>query len=128
MLFFTGSPVAQWWSIRLLTGGLQVRVLPAEQKPKRDEIVRAFFMSCLLYILHSESADRFYTGTSPDLERRLKFHNGLGRGFTARYRPWKIVFTKEYPSRQHALAAEKKVKGWKSKLMIRRLIAGEPLL
>ena len=32
------SAVAQWWSIRLLTEGLQVRVLPAEQEKSRHNV------------------------------------------------------------------------------------------
>ncbi len=43
------SAVAQWWSIRLLTGGLQVRVLPAEplcicckfDPPEADDVLNA---------------------------------------------------------------------------------------
>jgi len=79
-------------------------------------------MPWYLYILQSELNEMFYVGISPNLEQRLEFHNHLGQGFTARYRPWKLVFTKEYPTRQQAQAAEKKIKARKSKEYIKRII------
>ncbi len=78
-----------------------------------------------LYILHSESADRYYVGISSDPERRLYFHNSVEKGFTSRYRPWSKVFVKEYPSKADAQMAESTVKSWKSRKMIERLIAGK---
>jgi hypothetical protein len=39
-LFELYSAIAQWWSIRLLTEGLQVRVLLAE--PQNPEEIRGF--------------------------------------------------------------------------------------
>ncbi|MBK7378663.1 MAG: GIY-YIG nuclease family protein [Ignavibacteriales bacterium] len=42
-----------------------------------------------------------------------------------RYRPWKIVFTKMCPSKKEALAAEKKIKSWKSSKMISKVACGE---
>lgn len=82
-------------------------------------------MGYYLYILKSQSADKFYSGSSDRPERRLYFHNMIEKEFTARYRPWELVFTKEYPTKKDAQAAERKVKSWKSKIMIKKLIAGE---
>ncbi|MBU2636066.1 MAG: GIY-YIG nuclease family protein [Bacteroidetes bacterium] len=48
----------------------------------------------------------------------MHFHNIFETGFTARYRPWKIIFKKECASRKEALELEKKIKKWKSKIMI----------
>ncbi|NTW52920.1 MAG: GIY-YIG nuclease family protein [Chlorobiaceae bacterium] len=76
-------------------------------------------------MLHSESADRYYIGISSDPERRRHFHNTIEKGFTSRYRPWSLVYVKEYSSKTDAHAAESKVKNWKSRKMIERLIAGE---
>jgi len=78
-----------------------------------------------LYILKSESAARHYVGISSDPERRLYFHNAIEKGFTSRYRPWSLVYVKEYPSKAVAQFAEKRIKSWKSRKMIERLIAGE---
>ena len=78
-----------------------------------------------LYILSSQSADKYYIGSSKDPIRRLHYHNTIEKGFTSRYRPWRIVFVLKFPSKEAAQAAERKVKSWKSREMIDRLIRGE---
>ena len=82
-------------------------------------------MSCFLYILKSKTNDIYYTGQSENPPKRLSFHNSIEKGFTARYRPWRIVFQQEFPDRKKAKAAERKVKSWKSKKMIQKLIDRE---
>lgn len=62
---------------------------------------------------------------SENPERRLEYHNTIEKGFTSRYRPWELVFTKEYLDKISAKAAEDKIKKWKSKKMITLLIEGE---
>jgi putative endonuclease len=79
-------------------------------------------MPWFLYILQSELNEMYYVGISPNIVHRLEFHNHLGHGFTSRYRPWKLVYTKEYPTRQLAQAAEKQIKARKSKEYIKRII------
>jgi len=123
---------------------MQVRILFAE--PKKAEVLgsaSAFFVfvlpnhnsmmpmsaeeaaePCYLYILHSVCGDRYYTGISSDPERRLVFHNSRERGFTSRYRPWKLVFMRQYASRSSARKAEITVKSWKSRVMIENFISG----
>ena len=45
-----------------------------------------------VYVLWSPSARRFYIGVTEDVNHRLGQHNqGLSR-WTARYRPWSLVF------------------------------------
>ena len=82
-------------------------------------------MNYYLYILKSKITDKYYTGISQDPHRRLEFHNTKEKGFTSRYRPWEIVLVKEYDSKAEAMETEKKIKSWKSKLMIERIISGE---
>jgi predicted GIY-YIG superfamily endonuclease len=82
-------------------------------------------MIYFLYILHSLSAGKYYVGISSDPERRLSYHNTIEKGFTSRYRPWEIVYMKEFPDKKNAQLAECKVKSWKSSLMIRKLLNGE---
>jgi putative endonuclease len=78
-----------------------------------------------LYILQSKSCGKYYVGISQNPEIRVQYHNTIEKGFTSRYRPWKIVFTQEYETKETALAKERKVKRWKSKAMIENLIKGE---
>ena len=94
--------------------------------PKRryGAMARENTETCALYILESVSAERYYVGVSSDPSRRLAFHNSREKGFTARYRPWKIVFMKRYPCRSEALAVERRIKSWKSRSMIARVVSG----
>ena len=78
-----------------------------------------------MYILHSEDVDRYYVGQSENPERRLEFHNTIEKGFTSRYRPWKLVFKKEYATRQEARKVEMFIKGWKSKGKLHKLVRRE---
>ena len=82
-------------------------------------------VSCLLYILRSETVGRYYIGISNNPERRLEFHNTREKGFTSRYRPWKLMYTQRFPSRQEAQQAERRIKQWKSRTMIEKVISGE---
>ena len=44
-----------------------------------------------VYILYSESSDRYYVGQTNDVERRLEEHNhGLKSNYTSKYRPWML--------------------------------------
>jgi putative endonuclease len=78
-----------------------------------------------VYILHSAEHDRYYVGYSDDPLRRLEFHNTVEKGFTSRYRPWALVYTREYATKTEALKAEAHIKRWKSKIVIKRLVSGE---
>ncbi|NTU68426.1 MAG: GIY-YIG nuclease family protein [Chlorobiaceae bacterium] len=80
---------------------------------------------CFLYILESLKVCRYYIGISSNPHRRLEYHNTVERGFTSRYRPWRLLYVKEYPSKAEAHAAEAKVKGWKSRKMIEQLLRRE---
>ena len=81
-------------------------------------------MGYYFYILRSELKEIYYYGSSDDPDRRLGYHNGEQKGFTQRYRPWKIVFRHKFRTRAEAETAERLVKGWKSKKMTRLLIDG----
>ena len=81
-------------------------------------------MSCWLYILESEANGRFYVGISANPERRLKYHNTTETGFTARYRPWRLVFAQRFDSESEARAAERKIKDWKSRKMTHLVVEG----
>lgn len=82
-------------------------------------------MGYSLYILKSESSDKYYVGSSANPRLRLAYHNSFEKGFTSRYRPWKIVFTKEFLSKNEANNTERKIKKWKSRKMIERILNGE---
>ena len=82
-------------------------------------------MPHFVYILKSLSAAKYYVGSSENPNRRSEFHNTIEKGFTSRYRPWEIVFTQEFSSKSEVLRVEKKIKNWKSRKMIEKLVGGE---
>jgi putative endonuclease len=73
-------------------------------------IVQDLFMLYTVYILYSEKSNKHYTGFTSDLKARLLSHNELGKEWTASYRPWKIIYTKEFLTKQEATAHEKWLK------------------
>ena len=88
-------------------------------------LVGIFFMGYSVYILASQKAKKYYIGQSADALRRLEYHNTIEKGYTIRYRPWKIVYNRECTTRQEAREIERKIKKWKSRIMIEKLIRGE---
>jgi putative endonuclease len=52
----------------------------------------------------------------------------MEKGFTSRYRPWKLVYTRECNSKKEAMDLEREIKQWKSKQKIARLAAGKIVL
>lgn len=80
-------------------------------------------MSYYLYILKSEVKETYYIGISNNPETRTLHHNSENKGYTQRYRPWKLVYTSVFESKDEAQKAERIVKKWKSKKMVSLLIA-----
>ena len=82
-----------------------------------------------IYILFSETADKYYVGHTDDVERRLNEHNHSERlTFTSKYRPWKLRAVFECSSvRNEALNMERFIKKQKSRKLIQRMIDGEKL-
>jgi putative endonuclease len=67
-------------------------------------------MTYTVYVLYSEKYSKHYTGFTSDLEKRVLSHNDLGSGWTAKFRPWKLIYTKEFKSKQEAMKYEKWLK------------------
>ena len=79
----------------------------------------------ITYILYSEILDKYYIGhTEQSMEERLRRHLSDHKGFSAKAKDWRIVFTKEFSEKTEAAAFERQIKSWKSRRRIARLIAG----
>ena len=76
-----------------------------------------------VYILYSQSIDRFYVGFTNDLERRICEHNRKKGKFTDAGIPWAIVRTEAFETKKEAMDREKYIKSKKSKTFIVELIA-----
>ena len=73
-----------------------------------------------VYVLHSVEHNKIYIGYTGDLEARLKSHNELGaKGWTIKYRPWKLIYKEGYCSKAEAMKREKELKSSRGRNFIR---------
>ena len=74
------------------------------------------------YILFSKSKNKYYIGSTSNLEERLNKHNSNHKGFTGGIGDWKIIYSEKFENYNLALKREKQIKKWKSRVMIEKLI------
>ena len=60
-------------------------------------------MNFTVYILFSESKNRYYIGYTSDIEERLKRHNQKSKGFTGNVNDWQLVYIEKYTSKEEAV-------------------------
>ena len=78
-----------------------------------------------VYILYSESFDKIYVGYTSNLEERLKSHNELStKGWTIKFRPWRIIHTEIFETKAAAMKREQELKSARGRVWIRNLIKG----
>jgi len=80
-----------------------------------------------VYILKSQSSERFYIGSAADAEVRLAEHQ---RGQTQSTRgrgPWILVYREEFDTVVEARRRERQLKSWKSHRSIQELIDSSTL-
>ena len=76
-----------------------------------------------VYILYSASSKRTYVGYTNNLQRRLVEHNHTEQsGFTLRYRPWTLLHTEEFATKQEAMLKEKFLKTGTGRKLIKEVI------
>lgn len=59
-----------------------------------------------VYILKSKKIEKFYTGVTSDLKRRMKEHNSGNSDFTAWSGPYELVWYGAFSSKEKAYAFE----------------------
>ena len=64
------------------------------------------------YVYIVECCDEtYYTGYTPNIEKRIKLHNaGRGAKYTRDRRPVKLIWCKEYKQFKNAFSEEKRIK------------------
>ncbi len=68
-----------------------------------------------MYILKCSDGS-YYTGSTINLERRLREHqNGKGANYTKKHLPVELVYFEEYARIDEAFYREKQVQGWSRK-------------
>jgi len=76
-----------------------------------------------VYVLYSESFKKIYIGYTSDLEERLKSHNEIGvKGWTIRYRPWKVIHTELFENKVAAMQREQQLKTARGRAWIWQLV------
>ena len=69
-----------------------------------------------VYILYSIAGGKTYVGYTNNVNRRLREHNLTETtGFTRRYRPWTLIKTEFYTTKQQAMRREKFLKTGKGR-------------
>ena len=72
-----------------------------------------------VYVLYSPKHHKIYIGFTSDLENRMDSHNIYSKkGYTAKFRPWEIVFTEDYEVKKEATNREKQLKTAKGREFI----------
>jgi len=73
------------------------------------------------YILKSLKNNKYYIGSTSNLNERLSYHN-LGKvKSTKLHRPWAIYYFEEIKNERDAILREREIKSWKSRAMIEKL-------
>ena len=78
-----------------------------------------------VYIIRSESTDKYYVGFTSDIEDRLKHHNSGATKSTKGRGLWKVVYREEYVNKQDAWLRERQIKKYKGGNAFKKLIFGE---
>ncbi len=77
----------------------------------------------IVYILFSKKLNKFYVGSSTDIDRRLTEHNSGKSKFTSRGIPWLLMYTEAFPTIIEAKKRELQIKKRKSRIYIQELIS-----
>lgn len=75
-----------------------------------------------LYIIKSYKKNRYYIGSSSDPAKRLAEHNNGYTKSTKPYRPWEIIYTESFRTKQEACKKEWYLKHPPGYLEKRRII------
>ncbi|MBI2263314.1 GIY-YIG nuclease family protein [Candidatus Berkelbacteria bacterium] len=79
-------------------------------------------MKAYLYIIQSLKNGTYYVGSTLNYEERFKQHNWGQVKSTRNKRPYKLVFYQEFPDIDMARKAERRIKKWKRKDFIEKII------
>ena len=77
-----------------------------------------------VYIIYSDKINRFYTGTTDDLDKRIEQHNSAfyPNSFTTKGAPWVLKVDFSFENNETAYFAERFIKRMKSKKFIEKII------
>jgi putative endonuclease len=75
-----------------------------------------------IYILKSIKNNRYYIGSTNDIERRIKEHNDGKSNYTKLTKPFELVLKQEFETLNEARMMELHLKKLKSRIIIEKII------
>jgi len=76
-----------------------------------------------VYVLYSENYSKIYVGYTSNMEQRLLSHNILEtKGYTLKYRPWKVIYSEVFSEKPEVMKREKQLKSAKGREFIWNLV------
>jgi len=80
-----------------------------------------------VYVIYSPAFDKIYIGYTSNLEARIKSHNELAtKGWTIKFRPWKLVYEETLTTKSDAIKRESELKSAAGRRFIREQILPKP--
>lgn len=73
-------------------------------------------MPYYVYVLYSETFEKYYYGHTGNLAERLRHYNLGDVNSSSRYKPWKIFAYKGFNSRKESFSFETKLKNCKRRV------------
>jgi putative endonuclease len=68
------------------------------------------------YILYSEKLDKYYIGSTSNVEGRILRHNSSNHGFTSTGKPWIFKYSESFAEKTDALKRESNLKAGKPEI------------
>jgi putative endonuclease len=76
-----------------------------------------------VYVLYSIEYKKIYIGFTSDLSKRLSSHNHpLNKDYTAKFKPWILIYSESFSSKDLALIREKQLKTAKGRTFIKKFL------
>ena len=76
----------------------------------------------IVYILKSKDVNRYYTGYTSSLAKRLKSHNAGKVRSTKAYRPWEVSYAENFINKTLARKRELEIKSYKGGKTFKKLL------
>ncbi len=82
-------------------------------------------MTYTVYVLFSEEHQKIYIGYTSNLIQRFISHQQLGKDWTAKYRPWSVIYCEYFTDKSEARKREIQLKQYRSRLKIHAFLNDE---
>jgi putative endonuclease len=75
-----------------------------------------------VYVLYSKLLNRYYIGSTSNLDRRVQEHNRGKSTFTKKGVPWVLIYKEERQGRSDAWRREMEIKRYKGGIQFKQLL------